>query len=284
MATKKTEKTAAVSAAPEVAMSLDEAIAEMTRLQRRIHKLEGQGDFGLVWEDMPEAVEQLLVSEVPVLASVPSLGVKGALPNEAPHVLIEGDNLHALHTLQATHRNSVDLIYIDPPYNTGQGFIYNDKIIDRENTYRHSAWLSFMEKRLLLARDLLKDTGLIFISIDDNEQPNLLLLCHQIFGEMRRPSTVFTNTCSSSQRTRAKRRYVRSCQTQTCPSTRCLTRRRSATTRRSLPVSGAPTAFEKTDQTSSTRSRRLMGLSAGHFTPMAPRGAGAGRPASSRRK
>lgn len=183
MATKKTEKTAAVSAASEVTMSLEEAIAEMTRLQRRIHKLEGQGDFGLVWEDMPEAVEQLLVSEVPVLASVPSLGVKGALPKEAPHVLIEGDNLHALHTLQATHRNSVDLIYIDPPYNTGQGFIYNDKIIDRENTYRHSAWLSFMEKRLLLARDLLKDTGLIFVSIDDNEQPNLLLLCHQIFGE-----------------------------------------------------------------------------------------------------
>ncbi|AXE20885.1 site-specific DNA-methyltransferase [Runella rosea] len=100
------------------------------------------------------------------------------------HSLIEGDNLHALTVLNYTHAGTIDVIYIDPPYNTGnKDFKYNDRFIDREDGYRHSKWLSFMEKRLRLAKNLLKDSGVIFISIDDNEQAQLKLLCDEIFGE-----------------------------------------------------------------------------------------------------
>jgi len=160
----------------------EDLLAENQRLRDRLSRFERNGGFGLVWENIPEAVEQQLVDEVPVLKHIPSLDVDGAKPSPSPHVLIEGDNLHALHVLQATHRGKVDAIYIDPPYNTGKEFIYNDRLIDAESEYRHSAWLSFMEKRLRLARELLKDTGVIAISIDDNEQANLRLLCENIFG------------------------------------------------------------------------------------------------------
>lgn len=161
----------------------NEMEVELLRLRRRVQELQGQGGFGLLWEDLPETVERMLATEVPVLAAIPALNVAGGIPNPSPHALIEGDNLHALHTLQATHRDAVDVIYIDPPYNTGKEFMYNDKLIDAENEYRHSAWLSFMSKRLRLARNLLKPNGLIFISIDDNEQANLMLLCNQVFGQ-----------------------------------------------------------------------------------------------------
>ncbi|ACS96951.1 modification methylase (Adenine-specificmethyltransferase) [Aggregatibacter aphrophilus NJ8700] len=97
--------------------------------------------------------------------------------------LIEGDNLHSLKLLEKTHRNKIDLIYIDPPYNRGKSdFIYDDHYIDNNDGYKHSKWLSFMSKRLDIARNLLKDTGLIFISIDDNEDSQLKLLCEQIFS------------------------------------------------------------------------------------------------------
>src|SRR5699024_7242816 len=100
------------------------------------------------------------------------------------HLLIEGDNLHALKTMQYTHKNKIDVIYIDPPYNTGNtDFVYNDKFVDNEDSWRHSKWLSFMNKRLRLARELMTDEGVIFISIDDNEYAQLKLLCDQIFGE-----------------------------------------------------------------------------------------------------
>jgi adenine-specific DNA-methyltransferase len=140
-------------------------------------------DYGLIWEDLPKEMQQRLINEVPVFVSDQSAFVKAQVREEVQHVLIEGDNLHALHTLQATHKGKIDVIYIDPPYNTGKEFIYNDKLIDSENTYRHSAWLSFMEKRLRLAKLLLSETGLILVSIDDNEQHRLHMLMDQIFGE-----------------------------------------------------------------------------------------------------
>src|SRR5699024_8273880 len=96
----------------------------------------------------------------------------------------EGDNLHALTALTFTHENKIDLIYIDPPYNTGnKDFIYNDQYVDNEDAYRHSKWISFAEKRLKIAHKLLKDDGVIFISIDDNEQAQLQLICNEIFNE-----------------------------------------------------------------------------------------------------
>jgi len=100
------------------------------------------------------------------------------------NILIEGDNYHSLSVLKYTHRNRIDVIYIDPPYNTGnEDFIYNDNFVDRDDTFRHSRWLSFMNKRLVLAKDLLKDDGVIFISIDSNEQAQLKLLCDEIFKQ-----------------------------------------------------------------------------------------------------
>lgn len=100
------------------------------------------------------------------------------------HTLIEGDNLHALTALTFTHENKIDVIYIDPPYNTGnKDFKYNDSFVDKEDSYRHSKWLSFMDKRLRIAKRLLSDKGVIFISIDDNEQAQLKMLCDEVFGE-----------------------------------------------------------------------------------------------------
>src|SRR5699024_8677917 len=79
-------------------------------------------------------------------------------------------------------KGKIDVIYIDPPYNTGnKDFIYNDRYVDKEDSYRHSKWLSFMEKRLRIAQELLSDTGVMFISIDDNEVAQLKLLCDDIF-------------------------------------------------------------------------------------------------------
>ena len=102
---------------------------------------------------------------------------------DAPnHILIEGDNLEALATLAYTHEGKIDIIYIDPPYNTGNNdFIYNDSYVDKEDSYRHSKWLSFMSRRLRIAKKLLSDYGVIFISIDDNEQADLKILCDSIF-------------------------------------------------------------------------------------------------------
>ena len=100
------------------------------------------------------------------------------------HLIIEGDNLVSLSALAYTHAGKIDVIYIDPPYNTGnKDFVYNDSFVDKEDAYRHSKWLSFMDRRLRIAKKLLSDRGVIFISIDDNEQANLKLLCDEVFGE-----------------------------------------------------------------------------------------------------
>jgi len=98
------------------------------------------------------------------------------------NMIIVGDNLDALKLLKQNYENKIKMIYIDPPYNIGNNFIYNDKFYNNKND-KHSNWLSFMYPRLLLAKDLLSDDGVIFISIDDNEQANLKLLCDDVFGE-----------------------------------------------------------------------------------------------------
>lgn len=145
--------------------------------------LRSQKKYGLVWEDKPEAVEQKLETELPVLKEVPSRAIISDNPDAPNHILIEGDNLEALTTLAYTHEGKIDVIYIDPPYNTGnKDFVYNDSYVDNEDSYRHSKWLSFMAKRLRIAKRLLSDRGVIFISIDDNEQADLRLLCDEIFG------------------------------------------------------------------------------------------------------
>lgn len=138
--------------------------------------------YGLVWEDKPEAVEERMQEELPVLREVPERALISDSKDAPNHILIEGDNLEALTTLAYTHAGRIDVIYIDPPYNTGnKDFVYNDSFVDREDTYRHSKWLSFMSRRLRIAKQLLSDKGVIFISIDDNEQAQLKLLCDEVF-------------------------------------------------------------------------------------------------------
>lgn len=149
-----------------------------------IKLLRSQKKYGLVWEDKPEDAEQRMVNEQPVLVEVPERAILSDDAEAPNHILIEGDNLEALTALSYTHAGKIDVIYIDPPYNTGnKDFIYNDSFVDKEDGYRHSKWLSFMNKRLKIAKNLLADKGVIFISIDDNEQAPLKLLCDEIFGE-----------------------------------------------------------------------------------------------------
>ncbi|TRZ79988.1 site-specific DNA-methyltransferase [bacterium] len=140
--------------------------------------------YGLVWdaEREPEQVVLDCANNLPVLKRVKGKEIK--TDDSDDNILIEGDNYHALTVLNYTHKEKVDVIYIDPPYNTGnKDFIYNDECVEKENSYRHSKWLNFMEKRLNLVKGLLKKTGVIFISIDDNEMAQLKLLCDRVFGE-----------------------------------------------------------------------------------------------------
>ena len=149
-----------------------------------IKLLRSQKKYGLVWEDKPEDTEQRMVNEQPVLVEVPERAILSDDAEAPNHILIDGDNLEALTALSYTHAGKIDVIYIDPPYNTGnKDFSYNDTFIDRENGYRHSMWLSFMDKRLEISKNLLSSRGTIFISIDDNELSQLKLLCDEIFGE-----------------------------------------------------------------------------------------------------
>ena len=100
------------------------------------------------------------------------------------NLYIEGDNLDALKLLQKDYNNKIKMIYIDPPYNTERKFIYNDTFrYKRKKECRHSGWINMMYPRLKLARDLLRDDGVIFISIDDYEVDNLKKICNEIFGE-----------------------------------------------------------------------------------------------------
>ena len=148
-----------------------------------IELLRKQKKYGLVWEDKPEDVEERLREELPVLIEDTGKAIVSEDTDAPNHILIEGDNLEALTALAYTHEGQIDVIYIDPPYNTGnKDFVYNDQFVDKEDSYRHSKWLSFISKRLRIAKRLLSDKGVIFISIDDNEQAQLKLLCDEVFG------------------------------------------------------------------------------------------------------
>lgn len=163
-----------------------------------VELLRSQKKYGLVWEDKPEEIETRLVDELPVLTEVAERAIVSESPDAPNHILIEGDNLEALTALAYTHEGKIDVIYIDPPYNTGnKDFVYNDSFVDREDGYRHSKWLSFMNKRLQIAKSLLSSGGVIFISIDDNEQAQLKLLCDEIFGNNNFVGTYLWNRTST---------------------------------------------------------------------------------------
>ncbi len=141
--------------------------------------------YGLVFEEHREKIDDLLEHTAPVFTEEKKLFVDngGEL-----NFLLEGDNLASLKLLEKTHRGKIDVIYIDPPYNTGAnptdgGFKYDDDFVGEDDEFKHSKWLSFMEKRLKIAKNLLNEKGVIFISIDDNEQAQLKILCDEIFNE-----------------------------------------------------------------------------------------------------
>lgn len=164
----------------------DKALDEYTKdeLIEIISGLKRQKKFGLVWEEKPEKVVEECQQKIPTLAEVSDKAIVAAGDTEPTNLIIEGDNYHSLSVLNYTYAGKIDVIYIDPPYNTGnRDFVYNDNYVDKEDAFRHSKWLSFMSRRLALAKDLLVDDGVIFISIDDNEYAHLKLLCDQIFGE-----------------------------------------------------------------------------------------------------
>ena len=155
----------------------------MADLIKEIERLKKHKRYGVVWEDKSEEVAEMCKEKLPVVKELKSKGIITD-KNKPVNLLIEGDNYHALSVLNYTHEKKIDVIYIDPPYNTGSDeFKYNDKWVDKKDAYRHSKWLSFMSKRLKLARNLLKDSGVIFISINEEELSQLKLLCDDIFGE-----------------------------------------------------------------------------------------------------
>ena len=178
-------------------------------LINHIHELEKQlktNKYGLYWD---KSIEQESVisdckANIPVLQRQEDLCMLSD-ENDDTHILIEGDNFHALTALNMMCGNEgfVDVIYIDPPYNRGKDdFRYNDKYVNEDDGYRHSKWISFMHNRLHLARKLLKDTGVIFISIDDNEQSQLKMLCDDIFGEKNFITCMPRRTKSSGKTTK----------------------------------------------------------------------------------
>ncbi len=169
-------------------------LAELTNDEKSalLELLNEKKVYGLVWENHKEDVEELLREQLPVLREVPERRILSEDEDAPNHIIIEADNLPALVTLSYTHAGMIDVIYLDPPYNTGnRDFVYYDDFnddyrkipyVEREDAYRHSKWLSFMSKRLKLAKHLLSDKGVIFVSIDDNEQATLKMLCDDIFG------------------------------------------------------------------------------------------------------
>lgn len=190
-------------------------IRELEKEIARLHAQIKEQRYGLTWLDVPEAFEADSENKIPILEEVEEKAIDVPCRDAArhvstePHIIIEGDNYHALTCLNYTHRGKIDVIYIDPPYNTGSdGFTYKDKRIlkefpdgspvPKEHPLRHSYWLSFMSKRLELAKNLLSDNGVIFISIDDNEQANLKLLCDKVFGEENYLNTIIWNKNSTT--------------------------------------------------------------------------------------
>ena len=159
-------------------------------LIQEIKKLKKRKKFGLVWEDKQEEVVEQCKTKLPILEEVKSKEIM--TDKEKPvNILIEGDNYHALSVLNYTHKGKIDVIYLDPPYNTGaKDWKYNNNYVDAEDLYRHTKWLSFMNHRLGLAKNLLSEDGIICVTIDDYEMPRLWLLMEDIFGEESHLGTI----------------------------------------------------------------------------------------------
>jgi len=182
-------------------MSVDYSKKTKEELIAEILRLKSRKKYGIVWEDKPEDVIAECIEKLPVLTEDTNKAV--LLGNsDSTNIIIEGDNYHVLSVLNYTHEGKVDVIYADPPYNTGaKNWVYNNNFVDGNDAYRHSKWLSFMEKRLRLAKTLLKETGIIVVTIDDYEIATLTLLMNEIFGEENHLGTVVIKSNPSGRST-----------------------------------------------------------------------------------
>lgn len=157
----------------------DETLKNLSLIEYELTKKK----YGLVWEEHEERVDEELKTKIPTFEEVKEKEIVSN-ENDKFNFLLEGDNLHSLYLLEKTHKGKIDIIYIDPPYNTGnKDFVYDDNFVEYEDGFKHSKWISFMERRLRIAYKLLRKEGVIFISIDDKEQAQLKMLCDEIFGE-----------------------------------------------------------------------------------------------------
>ena len=157
----------------------DETLKNLSLIEYELTKKK----YGLVWEEHEERVDLELKSQIPSFEEIQEREIIEGKENKF-NFLLEGDNLHSLYLLEKTHKGKIDIIYIDPPYNTGnKDFVYDDDFVEYEDGFKHSKWISFIERRLVIAQRLLKKEGVIFISIDDKEQAQLKMLCDEIFGE-----------------------------------------------------------------------------------------------------
>lgn len=184
---------------------------DLLRQELSDHLVEGpQERYRLDW---PGKREALLAANAPIAKTLRPCRAESVDFDTTQNLFIEGDNLEALKLLQETYLGKVKMIYIDPPYNTGRDFIYDDDYAERAEDYKlrtrekdeggvhlvanteangrfHSDWLSMMYSRLRLARNLLREDGVVFISIDDNEVHNLRQLCAEVFGDDNFVATV----------------------------------------------------------------------------------------------
>lgn len=160
----------------------DESLIALGEIEKELKSKK----YGLVWEEHEEAVDIQMKTQIPVFTEDKSMEIHADPNTDQFNFLLEGDNLHSLYLLEKTHRGKIDVIYIDPPYNTqNKDFVYDDCKIGEDDGFRHSKWISFMVERLRIAEKLLSESGCIFISIDDNEQAVLKMLCDEVFGEQR---------------------------------------------------------------------------------------------------
>ena len=172
-----------ISAAPQ-----DENTGNLLSYLSELEKDVCGKKYGLVFEEHREDIDEVLATHTPVLTEQSDHFIANG---GEMNFLIEGDNLASLQLLEKTHKGMIDLIYIDPPYNTGKkDFRYDDTFVEQEDAFRHSKWVSFIYKRFILARKLLSKEGIIFISVDDNEFSAMKMLCDEIFGEDNRVATL----------------------------------------------------------------------------------------------
>ena len=182
----------------------DENTANLLAYLSELEKDVGAKKYGIVFEEHREGIDDLLSKHTPVLEEDDTLFINNG---GEMNFLIEGDNLASLQLLEKTHKGKIDLIYIDPPYNTGKkndeqggGFIYDDNFVDENDLFIHSKWLSFMDKRLRLAKKLMAKDGIIFISIGKEENASLRILCDEIFGEKNILGQIVRRTKTTSFR------------------------------------------------------------------------------------